>query len=135
MNFWFGDIHGPKTFKFLGFRGAFNSQTPVTCKSPKTAHEKLELAQRPAALTRLQAGYRSGSEAGSRVISGLTRGLPTTFKEPARNLRVRAGFVPKADPNQTQNIRHGTHKPAHNDSERFWAGFGVFRRRSETSQL
>ncbi len=34
-------------------------------------------------------------------------------------------------PKLGQNIRHGTHKPAHNDSERLWAEFGVFRRRSD----
>ncbi len=54
---------------------------------------------------------------------------------PAGNLRFRTGFGPKAGPNQDQNIRHGTHKPAHNDSERFWANLGVFRRRSETCKL
>ncbi len=26
---WFGDIHGPKPYKFIGFRWAFISQTPV----------------------------------------------------------------------------------------------------------
>ncbi len=26
---WFGDIHGPKPYKFVGFRWAFISQTPV----------------------------------------------------------------------------------------------------------
>ena len=26
---WFGDIHGPKPYKFIGFRWAFTSQTPV----------------------------------------------------------------------------------------------------------
>ncbi len=26
---WFGDIHGPKTYKFIGFRCAFISQTPL----------------------------------------------------------------------------------------------------------
>ncbi len=44
-------------------------------------------------------------------------GFPTTFKDPAGNLRFRTGFGPKAGPNQTQHIQHGTHKPAHNDSE------------------
>ncbi len=51
------------------------------------------------------------------------------------NLRSRTEFGPKAGPNQTQNIRHGTRKPAHHDSERFWADFAVFRRRSETFEL
>ena len=60
---------------------------------------------------------------------------PTTFKDPAGNLRFRAGIVPKAKPNQAQNTRHGAHRPAHNDSERFWPDFGVFRRRSETFKL
>ncbi len=41
---------------------------------------------------------------------------------------------PKAGPKQAQNIRHGTHKPAHNDSEPFWSHVGVFRRRSETCE-
>ncbi len=31
--------------------------------------------------------------------------------------------------------RHGAHRPEHNSSERFWLDFGVFRRRSETSNL
>ncbi len=26
---WLGDIHGPKTYQFIGFRWAFISQTPV----------------------------------------------------------------------------------------------------------
>ncbi len=31
MNFiWFGDIHGPRTYKFVEFRRAFVSQTPVS---------------------------------------------------------------------------------------------------------
>ncbi len=40
----------------------------------------------------------------------------------------------KAGPNRAQSIRHSTstHKPAHNDSDRFWSKFGVLRRRSET---
>ena len=42
---------------------------------------------------------------------------------------------PEAGPNQAQNIRHGTHKPAHDDSERFWPDFGAFRRRSEPFNL
>ncbi len=61
---------------------------------------------------------------------------PRTFvKDPAGNIRFRTGFCTKARPNQAQTIRHGTHKPAHIDSERLWADFGVFRRRSETCKL
>ena len=60
---------------------------------------------------------------------------PTNFKDPAGNLRFRAGFGPEAGPNQAQHIRHGTHKPAHNDSERFWADLGMFRRRSDLFKL
>ena len=30
---WFGDIHGPKPYKFIGFRWAFISQTPVVRKA------------------------------------------------------------------------------------------------------
>ncbi len=45
--------------------------------------------------------------------------------DPAGNLRFRIGFGSKAGPNQAQNIRHGTHKPAHDDSERFWPNFGA----------
>ncbi len=63
---------------------------------------------------------------------GFDKRAPTTFKHPAGNLRYRAGFGPKAGPKQAPQIRHGTHKPPHNDSERFWADFGEFRRGSET---
>ena len=56
---------------------------------------------------------------------------PTTFKDPSGNLRFRPKFEPKAEPNQAQKIRHGTHKPAHNDSDRFWADFCLFRRRPQ----
>jgi hypothetical protein len=28
-NIWFGDIHGPKPYKFIGLRWAFISQRPV----------------------------------------------------------------------------------------------------------
>jgi hypothetical protein len=69
------------------------------------------------------------------AILGGAKKAPETFKDPAWNLRFRTGFGPKARPNQNSNIRHGTHKPAHNESERFWANFGVFRRRSETFKL
>ncbi len=67
--------------------------------------------------------------------SSAERQGPTTFKDPAGNLRFRTGFGPKSGPNQAPNIRHGTHKPAHNDSERFWSDSGVFRRRSETFKI
>ena len=69
-----------------------------------------------------------------RIFSAERKGPRLTCKDPAGNLRFRTGFGPKAGPNHAQNIRHGTHKPAHNDSERFWADSGVFRRRSETSK-
>ncbi len=59
------------------------------------------------------------------------------LKGPAGELRFRAGFWPQAGPNQAQTIRHGAHRPAHNDSERFWpdhtyseapsAPYGAFR--------
>ncbi len=67
-------------------------------------------------------------------VLGLTRRAPETFKHPTGNLQVRAGFGPQSGPNQTQNTRQGTHKAAHDDSERFWAEIGVFRRRTETFQ-
>ncbi len=60
---------------------------------------------------------------------------PTTIKDPAGNLRFQPGFGPKVGPHQAQNIQHGAHKPVHNDSEPFWADFGVFRPRSETFEL
>ncbi len=60
------------------------------------------------------------------------------LKRPREVLRIRPEIF-NVDPDlglklrQTkQHIWHGTHKPAHSDSERFWADFGVFRRRSET---
>ncbi len=62
---------------------------------------------------------------------GRAKRAPKTLKDPAGNLRFRAGSGPKPRPNQAQNILHGTQKPAHNDSERFWANFGLFRRRSK----
>jgi hypothetical protein len=31
---WFGDIHGPKPYKFIGLRWAFVSQTPVAQPRP-----------------------------------------------------------------------------------------------------
>ncbi len=42
--------------------------------------------------------------------------LPNSAKDPAGNIRFRAGFGPKTKPNQAQNSRHGAHGPAHNDS-------------------
>ncbi len=57
------------------------------------------------------------------------------LKDPAGHSRFRAGFGSKAVANQAQKIRHGTYNPAHNDSESFWADFGVFRRRIETFKL
>ena len=56
------------------------------------------------------------------------------FKDPAGYLRYRTRCGPQTGPKQAKNIRHDTHKPAHNDSERFWTGFGVFQRRSEIAQ-
>jgi hypothetical protein len=47
----------------------------------------------------------------------------------------RAGFGPKAGSTQAQTMRHSTHKPAHIDSERFWADVSVLRRRSEIFKL
>ncbi len=70
------------------------------------------------------------------IISAELKRAPNTFKDPAMNLRFRTGFGPKAGPNEAQTVRHGTHKPAHNVSERFWPDVGVFRRRrSETFEL
>ncbi len=63
------------------------------------------------------------------------KGPGNIFEDPAGSLRFRTGFGPNTVPSQAQNIRQGTHKPAHNDSERFWAEFCVFRRRSETFEL
>ncbi len=57
------------------------------------------------------------------------------MKDPAGNLRCRAAFGPTTGPNQTRNIGHGTHKPSHKDSDRFWTVFWVFRPRSETTTL
>ncbi len=74
---------------------------------------------------------QTSSERGRHLL-GRTKRAPNTLKDPAGNLRFRTGIGPKAGPNQVQ---HGPHKPAHNDSERFWADFGVFRRRSETFKL
>ncbi len=54
---------------------------------------------------------------------GRARRAPNPCKDLAVNLRFRTRFGPKAGPKQAQNIRHGTHKPAHNDSERFWPDF------------
>ncbi len=50
------------------------------------------------------------------------------------NRRFRAGLWPTTTPNQSQNIRHGIHKPAHNESERFWSDVGTFRGRPEHFQ-
>jgi hypothetical protein len=36
---------------------------------------------------------------------------------------------------EPKNNRQGTRKPAHNDSERFWADFGVIQRRPQTFEL
>ncbi len=58
------------------------------------------------------------------------------LKGPRKLLRIRpeiSNFDP--DSGLKLGIRHSTHKPAQNDSERFWADFGVFRRRSETFKL
>ncbi len=51
---------------------------------------------------------------------------------PRKPLRIRPDmfdFEPdlglKLSQTKPQHIRHGTHKPAHNDSERFWPDFGV----------
>ncbi len=38
------------------------------------------------------------------------------LEDPAGNLQFRTGFGPKSGPNKALNIRHGTHKPTHNDS-------------------
>ena len=49
------------------------------------------------------------------------------------SLRFRAGFGPTAGPKQAHNARHGAHRPAHDDSHRFWPDSGgVVRRRSGT---
>ncbi len=44
-------------------------------------------------------------------------------KDPAGNLRFRAGSEPERRQNQAKHVRHGTQKPAHNESERFWTDF------------
>ncbi len=64
-----------------------------------------------------------------------SKGPDKFVTDPAGNLRFRTGFGPKAGPNPAQNIWHGARKPEHSDSERLWADFGVFRRRSETFKL
>ncbi len=66
---------------------------------------------------------------------GYAKRAPQIFKDPAGNLRFRAGIGLKARPNLAQNVWNGARKPAPNDSERFCADFGVFRRRSETFKL
>ncbi len=55
---------------------------------------------------------------------------PDNFKGSGRKSSTSSLTGPKQSP----NIRHGTHKPAHNDSERFLDVFGVFRR-PETFKL
>ncbi len=77
---------------------------------------------------------RTGDRLSVRQLGSAKR-APTTLKDPAGNLRFRTRFGPKAGTNQTPNTRHGAHRLAHNDSERFWADFGVFRRGSETFKL
>jgi hypothetical protein len=66
-----------------------------------------------------------------KIFAGVfsAKGASQTLKDPAGNLRFRHGFGPKAGPNQAQNIRHRTHKPARNDS------VDALRRRSQTFQL
>ena len=59
----------------------------------------------------------------ARRMKQSTRQGLKNFKIPAGNLRFRIGFGPKAAPNQAQNTRYGTHRPAHKDSERFWPLF------------
>ncbi len=49
-----------------------------------------------------------------------------------RNVKcISARLVPKTSPSKATNMRHGTHEAEHNDSERFWANVGMFRRRSD----
>ncbi len=64
---------------------------------------------------------------GFMLESSLTRRSlkgPKTLKDPAGNLRFRAGFGPKAMPNQAPNIL-----------PTILGDFGVFRRRSDTFKL
>ncbi len=91
-----------------------------------------------------QLGYPAGNLEPPKIVSetsmpkwwiGLASGAPKTCKDLAGIIRFRAGLGPKTEPNQTQNIRNGTHRRAHNDSERFLPNFGVFRRRPETFKL
>ncbi len=100
---------------------------PYIVRSPKTTEQ--------VKLTYVRSDIYTPCERVPQPRLGEPKGAPNTFETPAGNPRYRMGFGPKAGPNHSQNIRNGTHKAAHTDSEIFWADFGVFRRRSETFKL
>ncbi len=79
-----------------------------------------------------EAGLRAAAPEGSAALKGPRQFLgirPAIFElEPELGLKL-------GQTNPKIKIRRGTHKPAHNDSERFWADLGVFQRRSATSKL
>jgi hypothetical protein len=62
---WFGDMHGPKTYKFIGFRRASISQTPVFFIVPR-GREEWEGSEGPSALEETQ----------RKVARGIFRGIP-----------------------------------------------------------
>ncbi len=100
-------------------------QRKTKTQSPMTTH-----AEDKKRITKTQGSPRADSPDSAEL-----KRAPKTCKDPAGNLRFQRGFGPKAGPNQAQNIRHGTHRPAHNNSERFWPHFGVFRQRSRIFYL
>ncbi len=113
----------------MGF-GAVNPATGAIFPAPETGTPApKDGTHSPQAAVRPRAGFPApgagllprgvvNPTTGGRETAEL-KGARKTLTDPAGNLRFRIEFGPKPGPNQAQNIQHATHKPAHNDSERF----------------
>ena len=87
----------------------------------------------PTARDRSEPALPESGATSSNELTGARRTYegPIKLRDPAGNLRFRAGFGTKAEPNQTK--KHPARYPR-TGTQRFWADFGVFRR-SETFKM
>jgi hypothetical protein len=112
---WFGDIHGPKPYEFIGSRWALISQTPVVL--PKTSTGKAPEEEPPPELTWKQIAnyYLMLRNSASWPESGLpSRISPGSDKENLKNRPsgwTKAGRRAVFEVAPTESVRNPARKP------------------------
>ncbi len=120
----FGAMDVTKPYKFIGFGAMEILYVGRRCMCRRSADVAVIQTLRSSSGDRLSPfGVALGPAWGPKVPKPFRARARRAPNDPQRTTGIPkitvSGFGPKAGSNQTQNIRHGTHRPAHNDSERF----------------